>query len=182
MSVVLWLMLCQGIFGAFDTLYYHEYLARLPAGGAKTRPELWLHAARDVVYAVLFASLPFFEWRGLLAGVLAAMLAIEIVITMADFVVEVRVREPVGVLPGERVTHGCMAIIYGAILAHLIPQIADWWTAETAWASVRYEVPRALEIGFVLMSCGLIASGIRDAYAALGLPGGSFPWREEESG
>ena len=179
MSVVLWLMLCQGIFGAFDTLYYHEYRARLPAGGDRTRPELWLHAARDFVYAVLFGTLPFFAWSGLLAGVLAALLAIEIVITMADFVVEVRVRKPVGVLPGERVTHGCMAILYGAILAHLIPQMAVWWTAETAWESVSYEVPRALEIGLFLMSCGLIASGIRDAYAALGLPGGSFPWHAE---
>ena len=180
MSVVLWLMLCQGIFGAFDTLYYHEYRARLPAGGARTRSELWLHAARDFVYAVLFASLPFFEWRGVLAGVLAALLAIEIVITMTDFVVEVRVRQPVGVLPGERVTHGLMAILYGAMLALLIPQMIVWWTAETGWVSVRYEVPLALEIALVLMGCGVFASGVRDAYAALGLPGGSFPWQAED--
>jgi len=33
MIVALWLLAIQGIIGAFDTLYYHEWRARLPARG-----------------------------------------------------------------------------------------------------------------------------------------------------
>ena len=115
MNAVLWLFFAQGLLGAFDTVYYHEVRARLPAGGVRARPELLLHAARDLVYAVLFATLPFFDWRGALAFVLAVLIVAEIALTMADFVVEVRVRDPIGVLPGERVTHGLMAIVYAAV-------------------------------------------------------------------
>jgi hypothetical protein len=54
-SVALWLLALQGIIGAFDTLYYHEWRARLPALGAATASELKLHAARDFFYAVCSA-------------------------------------------------------------------------------------------------------------------------------
>jgi hypothetical protein len=33
MTTALWLMAIQGAIGAFDTLYYHEWRARLPARG-----------------------------------------------------------------------------------------------------------------------------------------------------
>ena len=51
----------------------------------------------------------------------------EIFITLADFVVEDKVRASIGgVFPGERVGHAIMAIVYGAVLAHLLPiLIAD---------------------------------------------------------
>jgi len=58
MTVALWLLFIQGVIGAFDTFYYHEWRARLPARGAQSAPELKLHAARDFFYAVLFATLP----------------------------------------------------------------------------------------------------------------------------
>jgi len=34
MAVVLWLLALQGVIGAFDTAYYHEWRARLPGLGA----------------------------------------------------------------------------------------------------------------------------------------------------
>ena len=45
MNAVLWLFFAQGLLGAFDTVYYHEVRARLPAGGVRARPEqyFWLH-------------------------------------------------------------------------------------------------------------------------------------------
>ena len=92
MNAVLGLMAVQGSLGAFDTLYYHEFRARLPAGGARTRPELWLHAARDFVYAALFASLPAFAWCGAFAWLLVGLIGFEILVTMADFAIEVRTR------------------------------------------------------------------------------------------
>ena len=44
MLTALWLLAIQGIIGAFDTLYYHEWRAKLPALGALARSELRLHA------------------------------------------------------------------------------------------------------------------------------------------
>ncbi len=176
MSNVLWLMLVQGALGAFDTAYYHEYRAQLPAGGDQTRSELWLHAVRDFIYAVLFCTLPFVVYAGTWALLLAILLALEIVITLADFVVEVKVRAPVGVLAGERVTHALMAIVYGAFLANLLPELLRWSEEATALAPAKWDTPR--ELGWVLaaMGAGVLSSGLRDAYAALGLPGGGWPW------
>ena len=53
----------QGALGAFDTLYYHEYKARLPGGVPGTAPELVLHGLRDLIYAVLFGTLALEETR-----------------------------------------------------------------------------------------------------------------------
>ena len=58
MAVVLWLLALQGVIGAFDTAYYHEWRARLPGLGLQAASELRLHAARDALYAVIFATLP----------------------------------------------------------------------------------------------------------------------------
>ena len=176
MIAALWLMLIQGLLGAFDTAYYHEYTARLPAAGPRARPELWLHAVRDVVYAILFGSLPVVAWCGTWATVLVGLIALEIVITMADFVVEVKGRAPQGVPAGERVTHGLMAIIYGAMLACLAPNVVVWSAQPSALAPIDHSVPEALRVVLLAMAVGVFLSGVRDTYAALGLPGGSFPW------
>ena len=179
MTRALWLLAVQGAIGAFDTLYYHEWRARLPAlRGAG--PELRLHAARALIYAVLFALLPRFEWRGAWAYVLLALLAAEVVITLRDFVVEDKVRAPLGgVFAGERVTHALMAIIYGAMLANLLPALDGWRREPSALAAHTQAVPAELVWLLTLMSAGVAASGLRDAYAALGLPKGAWPWRTE---
>ncbi len=177
MSTVLWLLVVQGALGAFDTLYYHEWRARLPAGVPGTRPELLLHAARDFLYALLFGSLPWVQWRGAWAGVLALVIAAEIVITLADFVVEDRVREPLGgVFPGERCMHTVMAILYGAVLAPLVPEVLAWSRLASELAVAPVPVPEALRWTLTLMAVGVLGSGARDLYAALQLPGGAWPW------
>lgn len=56
MLTALWLLFAQGVLGAFDTLYYHEYKLRLPAQ-PHARHELQLHACRDFAYAVLFGTI-----------------------------------------------------------------------------------------------------------------------------
>jgi len=61
MNIALWFLLAHGIIGAFDTVYYHEWRARLPAGGREAAPELALHAGRDFLYGVLFCTLPWIE-------------------------------------------------------------------------------------------------------------------------
>ena len=180
MNVALWLLALQGAIGAFDTVYYHEWRARLPARGRHAASELKLHAARDFLYAVLFASLPWIAWQGSWALVLAAVIVAEIVLTLTDFVIEVAVRKPFGdVYPGERVTHAIMGILYGAMVAKLIPVVIEWRARPTSlvveWASV----PTALHWVLFVMAAGVFASGLRDLYAALELPHGSWPWKPE---
>jgi len=177
MTIALWLLAIQGIIGAFDTVYYHEWRARLPARGRRAASELKLHAARDFLYAVLFATLPWLAWQGAWTAVLAAVLIAEIVLTLTDFIVEIAVRKDLGdVYGGERVTHAIMGILYGAMAAKLIPALIVWWRLPTALAVTAPPVPRALTVALLVMAVGVFLSGVRDLYAALDLPGGSWPW------
>ena len=175
MITALYLLAAQGAFGAFDTLYYHEWRARLPAGGVQTRPELLLHAVRDMVYALLFGLLPRYRGQGAWAGLLVGLVSFEIVITLVDFRVEDTVRAPFGgTFPGERTTHTIMAIIYGAFLGSWAPGLVADWHAPTGWVAV--VAPSPLVAAMTLMSVGVFASGLRDFYAAFGGRGGGWPW------
>jgi hypothetical protein len=177
MTTALWLLAIQGIIGGFDTLYYHEWRARLTSGGLGTAPELKLHAARDFLYAALFGALPYLELHGLWALVPAAVLLAEIILTMTDFLVERRVRKPLGdVYGGERVTHAAMAIIYGAMLANLLPVLWAWGRLPAAIVPATAAAPEALRWSLTVMAIGVFLSGLRDLYAALGLPRGEWPW------
>jgi hypothetical protein len=182
MTAALWLLAIQGIIGAFDTLYYHEWRARLAAGGPGAAPELKLHAARDFLYATLFGALPHLAWQGLWAVVLASILLTEIILTLVDFVVERRVRKPLGdVYGGERVTHAMMGIIYGAMLANLLPALWRWLHLPTALAPTETAAYEPLRWSLAAMAIGVFLSGARDLYAALGLPHGGWPWKAEKA-
>lgn len=178
MSVALWLLAAQGLIGAFDTIYYHEWRARLPAQGAQAAPELKLHAARDFFYAVLFATLPWLAWQGGWVLALVGVLIAEIILTLRDFVVEIAVRKPLGdVYAGERITHAVMGILYGAMIAGLVPAMLRWWSLPTALVQAPPDIPELLRWGLVLMAAGVTLSGVRDLYAAYDLPHAAWPWR-----
>ena len=180
MIVALWLLAIQGVIGAFDTLYYHEWRARLPARGKQAASELKLHAARDFFYAVLFATLPWLAWQGMWVLVLVGVFVAEIILTLTDFVVEIAVRKQLGdVYAGERVTHAIMGILYGAMIAKLIPTLGVWWTLPTGLVVEWVEIPTALRAGLLVMAAGVFVSGLRDLYAALALPYGSWPWEPD---
>jgi phosphatidylglycerophosphate synthase len=173
----MWLLALQGVIGAFDTLYYHEWRARLPARRSVAAPELKLHAARDFLYAVLFGTLPWVAWHGVWAAVLVAILVAEIVLTMADFVTEIGVRRSLGdVYAGERVTHAVMGLVYGAMIAVLLPALWTWSQQPTALRLAPAAVPAALRWTLVVMAVGVLVSGVRDLYAAARLPHGDWPW------
>jgi len=177
MSVVLWLMAIQAVIGAFDTIYYHEWRARLPARGKAAAPELKLHAGRDFLYAVLFASLPYIAWQGYCVLLLVAVIVAEIILTLWDFVVEIVVRHDLGdVYAGERITHAIMGIIYGAMVGYLIPVMWRWHDAPTGLVLQPAPAPVLLRQLLLLFAAGVLASGLRDLYASLGLPGGNWPW------
>jgi len=164
MTTVVLLLLVNGVLGAVDTLWYHEHRAALPRRPDRHRAELRLHAGRDAVYAVLYGTIGWVAWQGAWAAVLAGLLAVEIVITLADFVVEDRTRS---LSPGERVLHSVMAIVYGAMLTRLVPEIAGWSGEPTGLVAAPGAVPAALAITASVLAAGIALSGVRDAAAAL---------------
>jgi hypothetical protein len=177
MNTVLWLLALLGLLGAFDTAYYHEWRARLPARGRAVASELKLHAARDFLYAAMFATLPWLAFRGWWVLVVAGILLAEAILTMADFIVEATERKPFGdVYAGERVTHNIMAITYGATIAFLIPTMWNWWHEPAGLAAARHPIPDFLPWVLSVMATGVFFSGCRDLYAALELPHGHWPW------
>jgi hypothetical protein len=110
----------------------------------------------------------------LLTGVLIA----EIVLTLWDFVVEIKVRRNLGdVYAGERVTHAIMGIPYGAMIGYLAPVLVRWWSLPSEFALALAPVPAPLRCVIFAMGIGVIVSGMRDLYAASGLPKGGWPWR-----
>jgi len=159
MRIAIWLLFVQALLGAFDTLYYHEYRLRLPHGQGTTT-ELRLHAARDFAYAIIIGSLGFLTWNGRFAWILAALLFVEIVITLWDFIEEDRIRR----LPaGERAMHAIMGIVYGAFLANLVPEMVRWRTLDTGFGASYHGFP-----AWVLscLALGVFVSGVRDLAAS----------------
>lgn len=177
MRTVLYLLATQALIGAFDTIYYHEWRARLPALGVKASEELRLHAFRDFIYALMFGTLPWIAWQGWWAAVLVVFLLAEIFLTLKDFVVEDHVRKVLGgVYPGERVTHAIMGIVYGAMLAHLYPHLRIWWALDSGFRWSSTGVPIAVSWMLTFMAAGVFLSGVRDLAAAHGLPHSNWPW------
>src|SRR5712691_9816796 len=145
MRIALWLLSVQGIVGAFDTLYYHEWRARLVARGQAAASELKIHAARDFLYAILFGTLPWLAWQGGFAVILSLVILAEIALTLWDFVIEISVRKSLGgVYAGERLTHAIMGMLYGAFLANLTPILFLWWSAPSAIALLPAPIPDSL--------------------------------------
>ena len=160
MKIVLFLPLTQGVLGACDTLWYHEWRQRLPRQ-ASARTELRLHAWRDLVYFLLFGSLAWVEWHGRWVWGLAALLLAEILLTLWDFVEEDRTRT---LPPGERMMHALMGMVYGAFLVCFIPELQGWFAYPAGVVGVSYSGRSWL---MSVMAVGVLGAGLRDLRAAL---------------
>ncbi|HEY1750991.1 MAG TPA: TIGR01777 family oxidoreductase [Caulobacteraceae bacterium] len=162
MTAALIVMLIQAVLGATDNLVHHELEAALPSRpGART--ELALHAAREGIYAVLFAGLAWLEWRGAFALLLAGLLLAEVAITLKDFLVEDTTRR---LPPLERVLHTLLAISFGAFLALLAPTVIGWAAEPTGFAAAGHGAVSWL---LSLCSLGVGAWCVRNAIAVAGL-------------
>jgi len=153
MTAALALLSAQGILGAFDNLWNHEWRERLPARPAARR-ELRLHAIRGALYAPIFLSFGWVAWQGAYAWVFVAILAIELGITLADFVEEDRTRRLSGL---ERLTHTVLTLNYGAFLALAAPEVigaalqpAGVTMVDHGWLSWLMTVYAAGSFGFAL--------------------------------
>lgn len=164
MTQTLWILIfAQMMMGAFDTIYHHEGTQRL-AWRPEQAVELRLHGVRNLAYALMFIALGWGEPRGAWAIALMALLTGELLITLWDFVEEDRSRR----LPAtERVTHTLLTLNYGAILAVLLPLLADWATQPTAILTAYHGV---MSWFCVIAAVGVVISGLRDLAAARRCP------------
>ena len=163
MKTTLILLLAQACLGAFDTIWFHECKLRLPQSAA-AKKELRLHAYRHFIYAVVFGSLAWATYNGWYAWILCGLLAVEIAVTIQDFIEEDRSRQ---VPAGERVMHALMGIVYGAILTSLLPQIIRWSALATGFGQSSYGAMSRLLTGLAI---GVGLSGLRDLLAATRRP------------
>jgi uncharacterized protein (TIGR01777 family) len=163
-SPVLWTLIAfQLAMGLFDIVYHHELTERL-AWRPSQRHELALHGVRNLLYAVLFLALGWFELHGVWAMLVIAVLAAEVVVTLMDFVEEDMSRK----LPAsERVTHTLLALNYGAILALLIPVLVGWAGQASAIVPAGYGLVSALA---TFASFGVVLFALRDFVASRRAP------------
>jgi uncharacterized protein (TIGR01777 family) len=160
MTLLFSLILLQALLGGFDNLWHHEITERLPSKRAAA-PELALHAAREFLYAFLFFAFAWHEWHGVWAALIGTVLVVEVVITLADFIVEDQTRH----LPKlERILHTVLAMNMGAVLVVLAPILHAWWSAPTAIRPAAYG---AVSWVLTVFSAGVLTWAVRNALAVL---------------
>ena len=159
MSLLMTLLVTQLVLGAIDEIGHHEIAERLPQKRA-ARVELALHSAREVAYALLFAALAWRAWHGAWVAAIVALLAIEVAITLADFLVEDRTRR---LPPTERVLHTVLAVNFGAILAVFVPTLFAWARLPSTIVQADYGAASWL---LAIAGAVLLGYGARNALAA----------------
>lgn len=161
MNTVFTLLCLQIVLGAFDNLWHHELQERL-SSRRSARNEIALHAARELIYGGVFFALAWYAWHGLWAWCFGLVLGVEVVIALADFVIEDRIRK---LPPLERILHTVLALNYGAFIAVLSPILVTWAQQPSAIVAVDHGI-----WSWVLTAAavGVAACGIRNLFAVLG--------------
>jgi len=160
MTLLFTLILAQAVLGGFDNLWHHEITEKLPRKRSAAA-ELALHAAREFLYACIFFALAWYEWLGIWALLIGVVFVAEVVITLADFVVEDQTRR----LPKlERILHTVLAMNVGAVLIVLAPILMKWGAAPTGIRPIAHGV---LSWAFTIVSVGVLAWSVRDTLAVL---------------
>jgi hypothetical protein len=96
-------------------------------------------------------------------------------LTLTDFVVEIAVRKQLG-SRGRTMIRGMGTLRCDGREAD--PGVAGLVDPSNGARSMGRN-PAVLQRGLVLMAVGVLLSGLRDLYAALELPYGSWPWKLE---
>lgn len=162
MTLFLSVLTVQALLGALDNLLHHELTEKLPAH-VSARKELALHGARELIYALLFVVVAWIAPLGLWAWALVALLVIEIIITLADFLEEDRTR---ALPPFERVLHTILAVNFGFVLALAAPLWTVWAQQPTQLA---FEPRGPFSWFFTLCALGVGAWGVRNVIASIAL-------------
>jgi len=134
MELVLTLLVLHGVLGGLDVVLNHELAERLPQRPDAALEEA-LHAAREALFAALFLGLAWFEWQGMAAWLVAAVIACEVTVSTWDSVLEDRTR---CLPPLERVLHVALLINLGAYTVLLAPHWLAWRALPTAVVPVSH--------------------------------------------
>lgn len=162
MNAVISLLIFQGVLGAYDVIWNHEWKERLP-----TKPtaalEQKIHGIRELFYAFVFIGLAWWTWHGFWTWILFGVIIIEVVLTAWDFVVEDKTRV---LSAAERITHLVLSMTGGAYVALLIPVLLNWSQLPSVFICVEYGVRSWL---LTIFGTGVFAWGIRDISSGLAL-------------
>ena len=160
LDVALLVLVVHGALGAFDTLYCHEWQARLPqqpwAGS-----ELGLHALRSSLYAAIFLGIAWFEWHGAFAWLLFALFAIEYVVTLFDASVEDRTRR---LSRAERLVHMILGATTGAYFALVAYHASTQWLG--APTQLKLTSHGVASLILTVYAVGVLISAVRDTTAS----------------
>lgn len=159
MPPFVYVLLLHGVLGFLDIIVNHELLAKLPKRG-DAAPEEALHAARETIFACLFAALAWYEWHGAWVWAIAALLLAEVIVSARDVIVEGATR----VLPvPERVIHLLLFISLGVLIT-LVTYALLWWHAGQTML-VRVDYGWASRV-LTAMSVLSLVWAVRDGVAA----------------
>ncbi|QNA98204.1 hypothetical protein [Massilia sp. Se16.2.3] len=158
-------LLLHGLLGLADIVVNHELLAKLPARPGAAEEE-GLHAAREAIFACLFASLAWYAWHGDWVWWIGILLLAEVIVSARDVVVEGDTR----VLPvSERVLHLLLFINLGVLITLAAYVATGWHAAPAGLARVDYGWASWILSALAL---GAAAWALRDARSALRLARG----------
>jgi hypothetical protein len=133
-TLLLAMLVAQGVMGAIDTLVNHEFIAGLP-GRHNARYEVGVHAIREAFYGAVFIALAWFELHGALAVLIAVLFGLELVVMASDEFIENRIR----VLPqNERVLHLFLSVNFAVIATLLAPILLEWAGHPTGLVAARH--------------------------------------------
>jgi hypothetical protein len=163
-TVAAWLLVLQGVMGAFDTFVNHEWRERLPHQPWAAR-ELALHALRSAHYTIVFGGMAWLDWRGGWGWVMLGIMGLEYAVTVADSVQEDRTRR---LAPVERVNHMLLALNTGLYMAAFAAHMAwAWLDSPTLLATGNRPWYLVLILSFCAIATALWA--VRDAIAWQGM-------------
>jgi hypothetical protein len=117
MDVVINILIFQAILGGFDVIWNHELKERFPSKRTAAL-EQKIHGIRELLYAVVFLGLAWYLWQGVWAWLMFSVIAIEVILTALDFVIEDQTRL---LSPLERITHLVLSMVGCAYFAMLMP-------------------------------------------------------------
>jgi len=149
-------LVAHGLIGGLDVVFNHELIARVPAQ-PNTGTEQRLHSARELVFAAIFFSLAWFEWHGLAALAIAALLLAEMLISTLDTVLEFDTR----LLPvSERIAHVLLFVNFGIVLTLLGQTLLAWQSLPNGVVATDYGLWSWILSALAL---GSLAWSVRDA-------------------
>jgi len=178
MEAATYILFVLGCLGAADIALFHSV-----AHGIRSHPdsakELVTHSLRGPTYAALFVFIPNFLMQGTYGWLLIGLFVFDVAISIWDFSLEQSSRRFLGGLPrGEYVLHIVIAMLFGALVASLVPSLSDWLRAPTRLAYEPGNVPWQLRGVMLVMAILVFYSGCQDGLAALRLR--KQPKRSEE--